>query len=385
MKYVAIGLGAIALAAAGTVGWAFATEHDPEPIETVTVDCPSPGAPLQAGQTLELVSWNLQYGASRKHQFFYDGGDAVYVPDEDVQWTLDAANAVMAAVQPDLFLLQEVDRDSKRTGRVDQHDAYVAGQSAGCHAAAPYHKSPFVPAPSNKPLGRVDMELSLLTHAPLLNATRVQLALKDDAKAVQMFDLKRAMLWGEVEVEGLDQPLAIAVTHLSAFSFGDGTLEKQVGQLQDWIEARPEGQPWILAGDFNLLPPGDDKMRLEHERELYSDDVNPIDVMFDAGYTEVFGDDQLNPEHRTYLPFGEAEPDRKIDYVFVGGPLEVLEAEVLRDQASEISDHLPVRVKLKIVDPNAPPEPEPEPIEAEPDAASTEGGDAEPADAPLSE
>ena len=99
-----------------------------------------------------------------------------------------------------------------------------------------------------------------------------------------------------------------------------------------------------------LLPPGDDKQRLATERDLYADEGNPIDVLFPR-FQEVCAD-PLAPENRTYLPFGESEPDRKIDYLFYGGPLKLIEAEVLRE-ASHISDHLPIVAVFEIEDPSA--------------------------------
>ena len=358
MKYLAIGLGVVALAAVGAVGAALGTEHRPAPIEPTEVICGADTQELTKNEPFQMVSWNLQYGASRKHQFFYDGGEAVHVPEEDVRWTLDAVNQVLTEINPELMLLQEVDRGSKRTSDIDQHLDYVNATGATCHTSAPYHKSPFVPVPSGNALGKVDMELSLLTQTKMTRGERIQLAMLDEPRARQMFNLKRALLWGEVPVHGMDLPLAIAVTHLSAFSFGDGTLERQIGQLKDWMDARPEGQPWILAGDLNLLPPGDDKMRLENERDLYADSNNPVDVLFEAGFHEIF-QDPLAPENRTYLSYGTSEPDRKIDYVFIGGPIHLLEAQVIRGEALEISDHLPIRAKFVVGDAPAAPEPEP--------------------------
>lgn len=344
------------VAVGGLVGAVLATEHRPAPVETVEVACQGDAAGLTAGQPFTVLSWNLQYGASRKHHFFYDGGEAVHVPPEDVAWTIDAISAALKAADPDLVLLQEVDRDSKRTGRKDQLPPLVQASGATCQAATPYHKSPFVPTPTGNFLGRVDMELATATRGPMLHASRLALPMLVEPRYRQVFNLKRAVLVTEVPVKGWDQPLAIANTHLSAFSRGDGTLEKQVAVLREWIEARPEGQPWIVAGDFNLLPPGFDKGLLKAQDDVYADDPNPIAQLYPK-YTEVLGD-QLAPEHRTYLPFGATEPDRKIDYFFVGGPLRVEAARVLAEHR-DISDHLPVVATLVVGDPAGEPAAEP--------------------------
>lgn len=348
------------VALGGTVGFFLATEHDPAPVETVEVDCQGRADGLVSGQPFTVLSWNLQYGASRRHRFFYDGGQAVHVPPEDVAWTVAAIQRVIREVDPDLALLQEVDRDSTRTGRIDQLPAFVEAAGATCTAATPYHKSPFVPTPNHQFLGRVDMELANLARGPMLHASRLALPLLAEPRYRRIFNLKRAVLVSEVPVQGWDHPLAIANTHLSAFSFGDGTMQKQVALLQQWIAERPPGQPWILVGDFNLLPPGFDKDQLQVERDLYADQDNPIEALLPA-QKEALGD-QLDPANRTYLPFGTTAPDRKIDYFFYGGPLRVEEARVLA-QHHDISDHLPVMARLVI---EAPP---PAPAEATPTSA----------------
>jgi len=353
LKVVAGAIGTVVLALGVLVLAAVGTEYRPGDVVVEPVSCTSPGEPLEAGVPFTVLSWNVQYGASRKHQFFYDGGDAVHVPPGDVADTVRDVAAVLQDTDAELTLIQEMDRGSRRTGMVDMLAPWQAATRAACAVTTPYHRSAFVPKPFTNPLGRVDMHLALLSKAPLRNALRTQLALLDEPRVVQVFNLKRALLTAEVPVEGLDQPLAVAVTHLSAFSFGDGTLAAQVGALDDWMAARPEGQPWILAGDMNLLPTGDDKSRLAVERDLYADAASPIDPLL-SRYREVLGNDrQLLEENRTYLPFGASEPDRKIDYMFVGGPLEVLEARVMREHTA-ISDHLPIQARLRVSPPPAP-------------------------------
>jgi len=143
--------------------------------------------------------------------------------------------------------------------------------------------------------------------------------------------------------------VALLNTHLSAFSRGDGTLPRQVEQIQQRLaELDREGVPWILAGDFNMLPPGDAPARLGEDAPLYADAGNPIAALFDEGRRSALPLQAPFPGHAgTYLPFGSASPDRTLDYVFVSDGIEVLEAEVL-DTHSDISDHLPLLVRVQI-------------------------------------
>lgn len=333
---------------ATVTGLVFATAWRPPPRAPVTPATTGPAAPLVPGEPFTVVSWNLQFGGSRKHHFFYDGGDAVSVPPADVAETTAGIAATLTRLGPDLALLQEVDRDSARTGRVDQHSLYAAALGAPVHLSTPYHRSPFVPKPLTDPLGRVDLHLSAFSRHAVSAATRIQLPLQPANPVVQAFTLKRCLLHLDLPIRGAAHPLAVGLTHLDAFTYGDGTLDRQVDALLAWVHARPPGQPWVLAGDFNLLPPGDDRTRLPaKEAALYADDPNPLARVWPR-LTEAFGPDLLRPEARTYLPFASAAPDRKIDYLFVGGPIEVLSAAV-DDAGPRWSDHLPLRVVVRIL------------------------------------
>ena len=333
-------------------------EHRPEPLEDVAIVSLGGAAPtqaakphLRAGQPFTLLSWNLQYGAGRKHKFFYDGGDAVHVPEADVREAVAGLQAALRGYDPDVSLLQEIDRDSDRTQRIDQLPllAGLDGAGAHCVAAATYHRSPWVPSPMPVPLGRVDMNLGLLTRGPLHNAQRHALPLLQESRVRQLFNLKRALLTGEAPIDGHSLPLRLAVTHLSAFSRGDGTLQRQIAVLSAWMEeqSKDPAQPWVLAGDFNLLPPGDDPKRLSVESDLYAADTNPIDALIPRFRTVFPVAGLLSDDARTYVPYGADAPDRKIDFMFVGGPVDVVSARVGREQIA-LSDHLPIIAELRI-------------------------------------
>ena len=300
------------------------------------------GRMLEPGEVFTVLNWNLQYSASRKHNFFYDGGSAVHVPQQDVVDTLRQVREVVEAVDADLVLLQEVDRGSARTSDIDQLEELVDPARWPVWVSAPYHRSAYVPHPSGNHLGRVDMHLAVLSRLALDSAVRIDLPRLDEPWIRQIFNLKRALLAVEIPVVG-EAPLRVGNTHLSAFSHGDGTLGRQVGVLRDWM-ARADRV--LLAGDFNLLPPGDDRTRLPDGGEHYADEANPLEVLV-AQYSEVSGRSILSPNWYTYLPFGSDEPDRKIDHIFYGKELEVLEARVLSEY-SEISDHLPIWLKVRV-------------------------------------
>jgi len=326
---------------------AFHSEFSPAEREEIESPCADDAQPLSPGRDFRVVSWNLQYSAGRKHRFFYDGGEAVHVPATDSSEAVAGIVAALSRLNPEIALLQEVDRGSTRTQQLDQLPAFAAALSARCQASTSYHRSPFVPHPSSKPLGRVDMHLSLLTRPPLLGAVRHALPLLRESRLRQLFNLKRALLVAELPIDGSELPLVIAVTHLSAFSEGDGTLEDQLGILKRWMDERPASQPWLLGGDFNALPPGDDLERLGEETASYRAAQPAMQALLKS-HKNAFPA-ALEPSARTWLPYGTSQPDRKIDWLFYGGPLELLEARVA-GEFQELSDHLPLVARFRLAE-----------------------------------
>jgi len=316
-----------------------------EPVPAVVRAAP---ASLAVGLPFTVLSWNLQYAASRRQHFFYDGGQAVHVPAEDRDRALAAIGAQVREVAPDLALFQEIDRDSDRTGRLDQLGVLLEHAPFASFATASCHRSRFVPAPGASPLGRVDMHVGLLARFQMCNPTRIQLPLLQEPRWRQAFNLKRCLLTAEVPVQGRARPLHVAVTHLSAFSRGDGTLGRQVEVLHDWMAAREAaGETFLLGGDLNLLPPGDDPARLGEDGGQYADRPNPVERLIPRFRSVVPPEALLDPRNATYLPWGAVVADRVLDYLFVSDDIDIVAAGPLA-RPNVVSDHHPMVATLRL-------------------------------------
>lgn len=340
--------GVFGAAAIGLAALVRAAVWVPDDVEPVTPVCPVEAPAAPRGQPIKVLVWNLQYAGSRKHHFFYDGGRAVHVPAEDVAATLDRIGEVLREADADLVLLQELDRDSARTGRVDQHDELLRRAPYPCHASTPYHRSAYVPHPPHAHLGRVDLHLSVFSRYAITGGHRTALPLIDEPWWRRLFNLRRAVLDVEIPVAG-GGVLRVLDTHLSAFTRGDGTLERQVAVL-DEVATRSEqaGEAWILGGDLNALPPGDDASRLGSDAIEYTEAVSPVKRLFDRWDTVVPAEAMVADGARwnTYVPFGAASPDRVIDYLFAGRRVTIGEARVL--PVLDVSDHLPLLVTVTL-------------------------------------
>ena len=316
--------------------------YNPPARMELSPECLRPGKVLKPGDEFSVLSWNLQFAGSREHEFFYDGGSAVHVDEVTVQNTMQAIADLIKVRSPDVLFLQEVDRDSARTGRVDQLQAYLGAGDWACYSSTPYHRSRYLPHPASEHLGRVDMHLAVLSRFTLEQGERIALPGLRESWLRRQFNLKRALQWLLLPVEGAE-PIRLGNTHLSAFSDGDGTLSHQVGVLEAWVA---QDESWVLAGDMNMLPPGDDRGRLPDGGAAYADDPNPMERLQPDRYDVARGD-LLNEQARTYLPFGAEEPLKKIDYLLSSDRLELVEQSVLRE-ASELSDHLPIWAKYRV-------------------------------------
>ncbi len=294
-------------------------------------------APPFEGGRLRILSWNIQFCAGRRCLFFYDGGRDSRVTAAEVIHTLGGIAALIRSVEPDLVLLQEVDRRSARTAGLDQLQLLQDQLHFPVYATTPYFRVPYVPVPAHAPLGAVHMDLVVLSRYRLQPGTRIALPPLREPRWRRAFNLRRA-------IQRLTLPvgsgsLALLHTHLSAFSRGDGTLARQVRVL---VDAIPSG-PVLLAGDLNSLPPGDDAGALGRDRTLY-DQPTPITPLYDV-LQPVFPPPGRAPQERfTYVPWGSNRADRTIDYLF-GRGFTVERVERCTD-GSRWSDHLPVVADL---------------------------------------
>lgn len=300
---------------------------------------------------LRVMSWNLQYCGGTDRRFFYDGGREVRVPRARVREVLDAVADVIRREDPDVVLLQEVDRRALRTGFIDEHSQLLKRLPAyESHASCWYWRVPWVPHPRHKHLGRVNMHLTVLSKFALGRATRTKLPLLKESRLRRLFNLRRAVLG--VDLRCADgECLRLLNTHLSAFSSGDGTLHRQVDVLLDLLRDSPPR--WVLAGDFNALAPGVDatKDMAADEAKLYPETSSPVGRLYDAS-TPVLPVEELaagGDRARvwfTYKPFQNSDADRAIDHAFVSEALAVCSSRVVQ-LPTWPSDHLPLLFEVQ--------------------------------------
>jgi endonuclease/exonuclease/phosphatase family metal-dependent hydrolase len=334
------------------LGLVYSLTWRPAPHEPMSASCnPKTQAPaLVPGQALKVMTWNIQYLAGKRYVFWNDlvngSGEDERPTAEDLAYNLDEVVRVIRDEQPDIVLLQEVNDGAKNTDYDDQlallqervTDLYP------CSAQAFYWKADFVPLPHI--MGSVGMKLATLSRYHIDRAERIQLPTQAADLLSRQFQPKRALLVSYLPLRDGGH-LAVINTHLDAFTAGDAAQQRQVqttSELLDTFESR--GTPWLIGGDFNLLPLGQYQRLAPEQRDRYTVD-SELHVLWDKypmipSNTEVGGIDR--DKWLTHFPNDPrvSGPDRTLDYLFYSPHLKRVGASVRREDTLLISNHLPL-------------------------------------------
>jgi len=333
------------------------TTFHPATLQAAPVACAQATPMLQPGQSLKLMTWNVQFMAGKNYVFFSDLPTGT-APDErpsraDITKTLGEVARVIRAERPDLVLLQEVDDGAARTDYENQLARLTAllPPEYACQTEAFYWKAAYVPHPRIH--GAVGMKLAILSRYQIRSAQRHQLALMAGDLLSQQFNLKRAILEADLPVAGEHDFVALD-THLDAFAQGNDTMEQQVGQVDALLASLTSaGMPWAIGGDFNLLPSEQAYRELIASHQSFYNphtEIAPLYAHYQAmpSYTETTGPDAQR--WYTYFPNDPAvgRPDRTLDYLFFAPNVQPGQHYVRQHDTLAISDHLPIVAEFRL-------------------------------------
>jgi len=320
----------------------------PEVREILPVNCSSQAPSLVPGQALKVMTWNVQYLAGKRYVFWNDlaAGPDERPTAEDMAFSLDEVARVIRDERPDIVLLQELDDGAKASDY--QHQLKLLQERVAdlypCSASAFDWKADFVPEPHI--FGSVGRQLATLSRFQIEHAERLQLPTAPANLISRQFQPRNALLVTYFPLSDGGQ-IAVLNTHLDRALPPDDTLHNQVNAITrvlDKFEGR--GTPWLIGGDFNLLPLGQYRRLADEQRTPYAAD-SPLHVLWDK-YPMIPTNNEAGGIDRarwlTHYPNDPAlnSPDRTVDYLFYSPRIKRVEATVRQDDTLRISDHLPV-------------------------------------------
>ncbi len=292
--------------------------------------------------------------AGRGYHFWFepldDSGPDERPGRENIFKTIQDVAAIIKNEAPDIVLLQEVDDGAKRTDYEDQLQALLKllPENYSSHASCFYWKTRFLPHP--KVMGSTGMKLSIISKYKIERATRHSLPLVPKNWIVQQLGIKRALLETQLPCSD-DTKLVVMNTHLEAFSQGYDTLQRQVEQIKEkLLTLDKESMPWVIGGDFNLLPSGQYEQLDEESRQEFQA-KSELKLLY-KNFSVLPSAQQLAEDKKAWLTYSAnnpaiKQPDRTLDYLIHSHSLSCQKATVNQIDGFNCSDHAPLSAEFR--------------------------------------
>ena len=208
---------------------------------------------VDKSKKMRLLTWNVGYGAlDEKQDCYWDGGEGVTGESKEVvEGNIKAINDKIKEINPDVFFIQEIDINSKRSFKVNElqmlrdNDETNYNNSYACN-----FKAGFIPIPLYNPFGKVEGGITTFSKYQITESKRVQLPIPFKWP-VSLLNLKRCLLVNRSPIDGSDKELVMINLHLEAYDDGEGKA-KQLKQLMDLMQEEVNKGNYVIAGgDFN--------------------------------------------------------------------------------------------------------------------------------------
>ena len=337
---------AVILAAAGGLTYLSLHEYSPGNEEELTVQGPKT-KPIYAGDTITAVTYSIGYGI---HDNTFDckleGGTMSKAADDTaIQRNMEPILFNITSLDPDIVLLQEVDRNSARSYYYDETEMIKSGMEDYNSVFANNFLCDYVPIDL---LGRTDSGLQTLTRLYALeSAQRVSLP-EDEKWPLSTAAVKECMLVERVELRESPKQLVIINVHLT----NSDTNIDQYKEIAKFMQLEfAKGNYVIAGGNFNaMLPSVNAKNFPAIDEEGFYPEQLPMSVL--TGGWKYCTDDRLPSARRCDKKYEEGKPDIVQTYVtdgFICSPNTIVEETKTSDTEFIRAAHNPVSVKVTLV------------------------------------
>ena len=324
------------------------TEYKPGNIEKLSIKG-QVSEEVDFSKEIKFVSWNIGYcGLGASADFFMDGGTKVISQTKEEMYTnIGKITEKLIELNPDITLLQEVDKKSYRTYNVDQEKIITDKFSDRLSSFAINYKSLFVPYPI-PPLRNMEAGIMSLGSFKTDSAERISLP-SPFTWPESTANLKRCLLVERLPISGSDKKLVVINLHLEAYDSGEGKAIQTKALLDIMEREYKEGNYVIAGGDFNqsfssvditkfeignegLWKPGRIEVEdFEKNFNLYMDASIPTCRSLDRAYDK---------------------NDKKFQYYVIDGFITSKNIEVISQKTIELdfenSDHNPVEMVIRL-------------------------------------
>ncbi len=228
-------------------------EYRPKQIEETSVHSKSSEV-VKLDESLKVMTFNIGYsGLGKDEDFVMDGGKKGRANSKEVVLGyLSGIKDTLDSNYADFYLLQEVDRPSRRSYFTNQEEAFMEMFSNYNSVFSLNFKADFVPFPVSFTdyMGKVESGIQTLSKYQIKESFRHQTP-GSFAWPVKTVNLKRAIQVNYLKITGSDKLLVLINLHLSAYDDGGMRIE-ETKYLMELLEKEKEaGNYVIVGGDFN--------------------------------------------------------------------------------------------------------------------------------------
>ena len=327
------------------LGFLTITEFKPEKDKHLFIQTSNTGF-VPSDENLKILSWNIGYGGLDKtSDFFMDGGKGVNPESkEKIEENLKAINEFIINENADINLLQEIDKKSSRTKKIDEYEYFNKNSLKLNSAYAPNYLCKFVPYPF-PPIGQIDAGLATYTKFPINNAERHSLPCPFKYP-VRVANMKRCLLETRFKTDS-GKDLVVFNLHLEAYDDGEGKAAQTKMLIEILENEYSKGNYVIAGGDFNQAMYGTMEKYPVQNEDLWAPSILGEDILSE-GWQFIY-DDEVPTCRLLNKPYTDRENHQfyVIDGFIVSPNVEVIKSETV-DLNFESSDHNPVRLEVKL-------------------------------------
>lgn len=345
IKAVVIIILAVVIFAAGFLGYLTITEYSPDSVEKAEITENKADAEAETEKDITVISWNIGYGALGKNSDFImdGGGNAPDASKEQVQEYLSGIKTSLEAENADIYMLQEVDKDSSRSYGIDEREDLKKGSNT----FVLNYSCPFVPYPW-PPIGKVNSGLFTASDLHIADSERIALPCPF-SWPLRIANLKRALMVSRIPVSGSEKELVIINLHLEAYTDPEGR-EGQMKLFLEFIRSEyAKGNYVIAGGDFNQCFPGTLDIYPNRHEDLWTPGALTADDI-PEGFTCAF--DASVPTCRLLnQPYDPADEENTQYYVidgFIVSQNVNIKSVATLDKEFQNTDHNPVKLVVSL-------------------------------------
>lgn len=319
-------------------------EYRPEAVEQLTTGTGS--KQLNTGDSFSILTYNTGYaGLSKDEDFFMDGGKKVMPESKElVEQNMEGISSILKEQDADVYFLQEVDQDSKRSYHMNEAQYYE--KELGIEGIFAYNfKCDYVPYPIPT-IGKVNSGIMTVSDFVVSEASRI--ALPESFKwPVKTCNLKRCMLETRVPIEGSDKELVLINFHLEAYDSGEGKIAQSKMLAEKLEEEYKAGNYVIAGGDFNQTFPGINAYPIHDKEGWVPGEMSEEDLPDGFGFAVADNVPTCRLLNGSYSGNYEDSQVYVIDGFIVSDNVSVDEVKNV-DVGFEYTDHQPVKLNVTL-------------------------------------